>query len=298
MHNLKTAEAFVEVVRLGSFAAAARRLNLSTSSISRLVNDLEDWLQTPLLRRTTRQLTLTDAGELYFERCRQIVSDWNDLGVQARTSNHKPRGKLHIAGAAYPMRLRIAPHLPRFLQLYPDVQLELHLHDKAMDLVGEGIDVAIRIGALEDSSLIARKCGEVRLQLVASPGFLDRRGLPQSLDDLPSFPCLVDMTASHGRRWPIGRRVHVDGPLAANDGEIIRTMALAGLGIAILPDFFVETDIAEGRLIHLFKDALDERIGLYTLLPVRKQITPAARAFADFIAMCLAKKTITADLTP
>ena len=288
MHNVKAMEAFVEVIRLGSFAAAARRLNLSTSSISRLVNDLEDWLQTPLLRRTTRNLTLTDAGEIHLQTCKQIVTAWNDLGEQARTCAGTPRGKLHIAGAAYPMRLRIAPLLPRFLQLYPKVQLELHLHDNPLDLVGEGIDVAIRIGALEDSSLIARKCGDIYLKLVASPGFLKRHGSPQSLGELPSFPCLVDRTARLGSRWPIGRPVQVDGPVLANDGEIIRQMALAGLGIALLPDFFVERDIENGCLVDLFEDQLDERLGIYTLLPVRKQITPAARAFADFIAKSLA----------
>lgn len=290
MHNVKAMQAFVQVVEHGSFAAAARQLKMSTSSVSRLVIDLEDWLRTPLLRRTTRSLTLTDAGEMYLERCRHLVSAWSDLGEDARVYTDRPRGKLHIAGAAYPMRLRIAPLLPRFLDLYPELQLELHLHDKPVDLVAEGVDVAIRIGALDDSSLIARKCGDVRLKLVASPVFLERQGAPQSLDDLPSFPCLIDMTTRQGRRWPIGRRIPVDGPVAANDGEIIRRMALAGLGISLLPDFFVETDIAEGHLVDLFADELDERIGIYTLLPVRRQITPAARAFADFIAESLAGK--------
>ena len=204
MHNVKAMQAFVEAVERGSFAEAARRLKLSTSSVSRLVSDLEDWLRTPLLRRTTRSLTLTDAGELYLERCRHIVSAWNDLGEDARASTNTPRGKLHIAGAAYPMRLRIAPLLPHFLDLYPDVQLELHLHDKPVDLVVEGVDVAIRIGALDDSSLIARKCGDVRLILVASPAFLERQGSPQSLDELPSFPCLIDLTARQVIVGPLG----------------------------------------------------------------------------------------------
>jgi DNA-binding transcriptional LysR family regulator len=284
MHNVKTMKAFVEVARHGSFAAAARHLKLSTSSVSRLVIDLEDWLQTPLLRRTTRSLTLTDAGERYLERCQGIVAAWDDLRKDAKAHTELPRGWLHIAGAAYPMRKRIAPLLPQFLANYPEVKLQLHLHDKPVDLIAEGIDIAIRIGELEDSSLIARKCGDVAIKLTASPAFLSRHGSPQSLDELPSFPCLVDTTPRHGHRWPIGRRINVDGPVAANDGEIVRQMTLAGLGISFLPDFIVEDDIAQGRLVDLFTKALNERIGIYTLLPVRRQITPAARAFADFIA--------------
>ncbi len=284
MYNVKAMKAFVEVAKLGSFAAAARHLKLSTSSVSRLVIDLEEWLQTPLLRRTTRNLTLTDAGERYLERCTVIVTAWDDLGKDAKTRTAQPRGRLHIAGAAYPMRKRIAPLLHGFLSAYPDVQIHLHLQDKPVDLVSEGIDVAIRIGELDDSSFIARKCGEVALRLTASPKFVEQHGVPKSLEDVPSFPCLIDTTPRHGRRWPIGRRVNVDGAVTANDGEIIRQMTLAGLGLSLLPDFFVEDDIVEGRLVSMFPDYLSETIGIYTLLPARRQITPAARVFADFVA--------------
>jgi DNA-binding transcriptional LysR family regulator len=283
MYNVKTMKAFVEVARQGSFAAAARRLKLSTSSVSRLVIDLEEWIQTPLLRRTTRSLTLTDAGEWYLARCEEIVSAWENLGKDAMARTATPRGRLHIAGAAVPMRKRIAPLLPHFLGKYPDVKLELHLADKPVNLIAEGIDIAIRVGDLEDSSMIARKCGEISLKLTASPAFLAQQGEPKTLDDLPSFPCLVDMTPRSGRRWAIGRRMPVDGSVAANDGEIIREMTLAGLGVSLLPDFFVEDDIKEGRLTNLFADELDEQVGIYTLLPVRRQVTPAARAFADFV---------------
>jgi DNA-binding transcriptional LysR family regulator len=283
MHNVKAMKAFVEVTRLGSFAAASRRLKLSTSSVSRLVMDLEDWFQTPLLRRTTRSLTLTDAGVRYFARCEEIVAAWESLGRDAMARTATPQGKLHVAGAAIPMRKRIAPLLPHFLGQNPDVKVELHLADKPVDLIAEGIDIAIRIGELEDSSMIARKCGEISLKLTASPAFLAQLGEPKTLDDLPSFPCLVDLTPRSGRRWAVGRRIPVDGPVAANDGEIIREMTLEGMGISLLPDFFVEDDIAQGRLTNLFADELDERVGIYILLPVRRQITPAARAFADFI---------------
>lgn len=283
MHNVKAMKAFIEVAERGSFAAAARHLKLSTSSVSRLVIDLEDWLQTPLLRRTTRHLTLTDAGEQYLDRCRAIVSAWDNLANDANARTEQPRGRLHVAGAAYPMRKKIAPLLPGFLNAYPNVQIDLHLQDEAVDLVAEGIDVAVRIGELDDSSFIARKCGEVALRMTASPDFVQQHGMPSALDEVPSFPCLIDMTPRHGNRWPIGRRVNVDGAVTANDGEIIRQMTLAGLGISLLPNFFVDDDLADGRLVELFAGELVETIGIYTLLPARRQITPAARAFADFM---------------
>lgn len=283
MHNVKAMKAFVEVAERGSFAAAAHHLKLSTSSLSRLVIDVEDWLQTPLLRRTTRQLTLTDAGEQYLNRCRAIISAWDDLANDARARTEQPRGRLHVAGAAYPMRKKIAPLLPDFLNAYPNVQIHLHLQDEVVNLVAEGIDVAVRIGELDDSSFIARKCGEVALRMTASPEFIQQHGLPKTPDEVPSFPCLIDMTPRHGSRWPIGRRVNVDGVVTANDGEIIRQMTLAGLGISLLPNFFVDDDLADGRLVELFADELVETIGIYTLLPARRQITPAARAFADFM---------------
>ena len=283
MHNVKSMKAFVEVVERGSFSAAARHLKLSTSSLSRLVAELEDWLGVPLLRRTTRRLTLTDAGERYLDRCRAIVSAWDELGSEARASTKDVRGKLHVAGAAYPMRKKIAPLLPGFLHAYPSVQVHLHLQDEVVDLVEERIDIAIRIGELQDSALIARRCGGVSLRMTASPAFVKQRGQPANFDEVPSFPCLIDMTPRYGNRWPVGRRVAINGTMAANDGEIIRQMTLAGLGISLLPDFFVEEDIVNGNLVDLFPGEVVEELGIYTLLPVRRQITPAARAFVDYL---------------
>ena len=195
-----------------------------------------------------------------------------------------PSGTLTLAAAAYPMRNRIAPLLPSFLTAYPEVRLNLLLDDKPVDLVDDGVDVAIRIGRLADSSMIARKCGEVAVRLTAAPSFLAKSGTPRSLDELPSYPCLVDTVPAHGAHWPIGRRIAVNGPVTANDGEIIRDMTLAGLGISYLPDFFVDDDIAAGRLTSLFADELDERVGIYALFPGRRQVTAAARAFVDYLA--------------
>lgn len=291
MNDLKAMRIFVEVARRGSFAAAARSTGLSTSSVSRLVRDLEDQLDTSLMRRTARSVTLTDAGEQFLERCADIVSAVDDLQIDARAMNDHPKGMLNVAAAAYPARKMIAPLLPKFLERYPDVQLNMHLQDQPVSLIDEGIDVAIRIGQLADSSMIARKCCEITLRLTASPSCLERHGLPKTIDELPSFPCLVDTTSSHGRRWPVGRSLNVNGPIAANDGEIIHQMTLAGLGISLLPNFFVDDDIDNGNLISLFADDIDETIGMYLLFPSHRQLSSAARVFMDFMAEQLNKKT-------
>jgi DNA-binding transcriptional LysR family regulator len=284
MDQVKTMRAFVEVARRGSFASAAKHLAISTSTASRLVMELEDWLGAPLLRRTTRSLSLTDAGESYLERCADIVEATDNLQRDAEALAEQPRGRLNVTTAAFLMRTRIAPLLPAFLEQFPDVRLALDLQDKPVDLVGEGIDVAIRIGHLADSAMIARKLGEISMRLTASPAFLEKYGTPESLDALPSYPCLVDTIPTHGGRWPIGRRIKVEGPVSANDGDLIRQMALAGLGISYLPDFHVEDDIVAGRLVSLFAGEIDDPIGIYALYPARKQITAAARAFVEFLA--------------
>lgn len=291
MNDLKAMRTFVEVAKQGSFAAASRTLGSSTSSVSRLVLELEDWLGTPVLRRTPRNVALTNAGEQFLERCVEIVNAADDLQKDAHALTDQPRGKLNVAAAAYPARKRIAPLIPDFLERYPEVSLNLQLQDKPTDLIGEGIDVTIRIGHLADSSMIARKCGEVAIQLTASPQFLEEHGTPTSLDALPSYPCLIDMTPSHGRRWPIGRRISVNGPVIANDGDIIRQMTLAGLGISLLPDFFVDEDIAAGRLINLFADEIGERVGIYLVYPSTRKITAATRAFIDFMAEHLGRSS-------
>jgi DNA-binding transcriptional LysR family regulator len=285
MNQIKTMRAFVEVARRGSFASAAKQLGISTSSASRLVMELEDWLGTPLLRRTTRRLTLTDAGEQYLERCADIVEATDNLQRDAEALAERPRGRLNVTAASFLMRSRIAPLLPEFLEQYPDIRLDLDLRDKPIDLIGEGIDVAIRIGHLADSAMIALKLGEIRLRLTASPAFLDEYGAPETLDTLPSYPCLVDTIPAHGGRWPIGRRIKVEGRVSANDGDIIRQMTLAGLGISYLPDFHVDDDIAAGRLVSLFADETGDPVGIYALYPARRQITGAARAFVDFLAI-------------
>lgn len=285
-------QAFVEVAKNGSFAAASVSLNMSTSSVSRLVNDLEEWLETPLLRRSTRQISLTDAGTRYLAQCRAIVDAWDSLQQDAKGDASEPRGMLRVAGAAYSVRRMVAPHIPEFLQSYPEIQVHLDLFNEAIDLVAEAADVALRLGNPGNNSLIAKKCGDVELHLTASPAFAADHGLPNSLIELASFPCLLDTTPKGESHWPIEIGAELDYVFHANDGEIIRNMAIAGMGISMLPSFLVEEDIAEGRLLRVLPNEVTNSLAAYIVLPERRQILPAARAFADFMSARIRASTI------
>jgi DNA-binding transcriptional LysR family regulator len=284
LDTLRNMQAFVEVARAGSFVAAAGRLGVSTSSISRLVSDLEAWLKVPLFRRTTRRLSLTDPGRLYLARCAAIVAAADDLKRDAEALSETPRGSLRVTAAASPARYLIAPRIPAFLAAHPAVKLRFDLRDQPIDIVGEGMDLAIRIGRLEDSALVARRIGETRLMLTATPGFLARHGRPAAPGDLGALPCLVDTVPTRGARWFPDQGLAVDGPVFANSGEMIRALTLAGQGLSLLPDFFVREDVGAGRLVSLMEERFGAAIGIYAVFPPRGQITAAARAFVDFIA--------------
>jgi DNA-binding transcriptional LysR family regulator len=283
MNELQAFRTFAEVARQGSFAAAAKSLGISTTSVSRVIKELEDWLGTPVLRRTPRAVALTDPGEQLLEHCVDIIGATDLLRNNAREWMDEPSGTLRIAAAPFPARRRIAPILPDYLERYPGVRLELLLDDRPADIIAEGIDVAVRFGVLENSSLKARKCGEFELVLTASPAFIEKNGTPSSLNNVPSYPCLVDSVPGYGRRWPVGRRINVDGPVVANDGDFIRQVTIAGMGISLLPKFFVEDDLADGRLVELFPGQIDVRFGMYCVYQSTGKITAAARAFIDFM---------------
>ncbi|MEM7718042.1 MAG: LysR family transcriptional regulator [Pseudomonadota bacterium] len=282
MYNVRAIKAFVAVAERGSFAAAATHIGMSTSSLSRLVNDLEAWLDLTLLRRSTRHVTLTKAGEHFLGKCQSIVTAWSDLETDARKIGREPGGTLTIAGASYSVRQLLAPHIPSFLEAYPGVSIRLDLRNDHVDLVAASTDVAFRLGEPRDLSVVAKKCGEVPLAMTASPAFLQSHGKPEKLGDLPDFPCLLDSTSRAEYHWPSVSGSTLNFAFEANDGEIIRRMTLDGLGVSMLPAFFVERDVQKGRLVRLFRDQLDAALGVYFVMPERRQILPTARTFVDF----------------
>ncbi|WP_355661462.1 LysR family transcriptional regulator [Halomonas salifodinae] len=289
MDTLKAMRVFLAVVEHQGFAPAARALGLSTSAVSRSVMELEDWLGTQLLRRTTRRLSLTPEGRFYLARIQPLVGGVEELKDLAERRQGEPEGLLRVTAPPYVSRAWLQALLPEFLARYPRIRLELTVLDRVVDLVAEGYDLAVRVGYLDDSSLIARRLAEMCLALVASPGYLARHGRPDHWRELKQHNCLVDTVAGYGNRWPFregkrSRAVTVGGNLSVNSGPLCRDLAIAGVGLTLLPRFMVAQALADGRLVSLFDGAIDFRAGIYLVYPQRRHGSPALRCFVDFLA--------------
>ncbi|MGK0176853.1 MAG: DNA-binding transcriptional LysR family regulator [Lentimonas sp.] len=283
MDKSETFKTVNEVARLGSFSRAAEKLNRSTSSVSRQVSEFEQWIGVPIFQRTTRQVSLTNAGEFFIDRLQDIVLDIESLREDAATLVETVRGRLRITSALFYTQRCITPHLKGFLEKYPELQLEFELSHTTTNIIGEGIDLAIRIGRLSDSSLISRKIGDVRLLLTASPEFLARYGMPKEPLDLTELPCLVDTVPAYGKNWPIGGKTRVSAVIEANNGEMIRDLTLQGLGISFLPDFFVADDLESGKLVQILAEFEPDKVGVYAVYPPRHQVSSSARVFVDWL---------------
>jgi DNA-binding transcriptional LysR family regulator len=278
---------FTEVAKQQGFSAAARKLHLSTTAVSRYVRELEDWLSVELLHRTTRHLSLTDAGHAYFDRCMRILDEIDTLEKTSKDLLESPRGRINVTAPVFMGRRFLGPLLPRFLEIYPDVQLNLQLVDRYVNMVDEGFDVVIRIAKPIDSNLVSRKLGESRMVLVAAPAYLTRYGMPATVEDLQKHNCIVDSVADYQERWPLidnGKpvRVRVANNVSINNGELVRELALEGLGITLLPDFFVVEDLREGRLTVVLKNAVNKKTAISVVYPRGRYLSSNVRVFLDF----------------
>ncbi len=288
MNTLKAMEVFVAVAEHQAFAQAARALNLSATAVSRHIQELEDWLGVELLRRTTRKVSLTEAGRRHLSKCQSIVNDVRALHADAHEKDIEPSGTLRLTAPAFIAKKLLAELLPSYLNTYPKVELDLLAIDREIDLVAEGFDLALRIGELADSTLIARKVRDVSLYLVASPEYLRVHGSPAHLSDLAGHNCLVDTVPRYGDRWPLRdasfkKHFRARGNVRVNSGEIIESMVLNGMGIAYLPDFFVFKHLAEGRLTRLLKDVRTPVLGMYLVYPQTHHVSRKLRTFVDFL---------------
>ena len=236
MDRLAALESFARVAETGSFSAAARALNLSKSLISRQVSALEAELGARLISRTTRSLTLTEAGRGYYEQVARILAQMEEADLSVSQLQATPRGKLRVNAPMSFSLLRLAPVLPDFLALYPEIDVDVAMNDRRVDLMEEGFDLAIRIGRLADSSLVARKLGPMQRIVCASPAYFAERGLPKVPADLRTHACLCYSNADTVDEWrfsePDGRpiTVEVKGRVRANNGDLLRLAALRGLG--------------------------------------------------------------------
>ena len=291
MDTFRHLEAFTAVVAHGSFVQAADHLGLSKSVVSRLVQELEASLGTRLLHRTTRSLSLTDAGTAYHERCRQILEDLAEANAEASARATQPVGRLRINAPLSFGNLHLAPLWGEFMKLYPEVELDITLTDRVVDLVDEGFDLGVRIGRLQASSLVSRRLASDRLILCASPLYLRRAAPITELDDLTRHSVMAYSWLAMGETWafegPQGqtRQITVHPRLRTNSGDTCRSVALAGQGVILQPAFLVGEDVRTGRLIEILPQWQAPRLDIHAVYPSRRHVSGKVRAMVDFLVL-------------
>jgi len=281
--------AFVRSVDGGGFSAAARELGLTPSALSKLVTRLEDRLGARLLQRTTRRLQLTPEGEAFYVRSRRILADMDEAEAEVVAAGVRPTGLLRLhCGSAFGMH-QLAPAIPLFLERHPGVELDITISDEPLVGLGEGVDLAIRIGALDESSMVARRICNLERVICAAPAYLERCGTPRTPDDLQQHNCLWITSLPVLRRWPFDtddgiRVVHIDGNVVANSAETVLLLALAGVGITRLTDVIVGDAIRRGELVPILSDWHHvEPVPLYATYPSGRNLSPKIRAMVDFL---------------
>lgn len=281
---------FARVAESGSLTKAARDLGLAKATVSKRLAELEQGLGVALIARTTRRMGLTEAGERVLRRAQRMLEEAEGAREDAGEARAAPRGRLKVsAPVSFALRY-IAPVLPEFFAAYPEISLDLRLADRAVDLIGEGYDAAVRISALEDSSLTARKLAPVRLHVVGAPGYLAARGTPKRPEDLALHACFRYANQAEGSLWkfegPGGAKAQtrVEGPLVFDNGDSIMPALCAGVGLALLPDFMVWEDIRAGRLVPVMSDWRAGDLTLHVLTAPGRNIPRKVRVFSDFLA--------------
>jgi len=286
--DLSRIRAFVQVFDAGGFSAAARQHGRSKALLSKYVTDLEDHLGVRLMNRTTRKLSLTEAGEVYYREASQLLQQLDDLDATISDQTAAPRGLIRVSAPRNLGETTLAPAIFAFLARNPMVSVDLRLEDRFVDLVDEGIDVALRISVLADSSLIARKIAEIRHIICASPTLLASAGVPASGEALRNLPCILDTNMPSHANWRFsdqGRQysVHVSGPARVNSPVAGMEAALAGLGFAVVPFYLAEPMIAAGRLVPVLEDQMLEGASLQAVYPHRRHLAGKVRALIDHL---------------
>lgn len=298
MDRFAELKAYCQVVSNGSFSAAARQLGVATSSVTRLVDALEQRLGAPLLNRSTRSLTLTDSGRAYFDHAAHILAALDEADDAASGRDAEPAGVLRIAAPVTLAIRYIAPLLPALQRRHPRLELDLRLSDALTNMVDEAIDVAIRIGNPEQQpNLIARKLAGHQRHIVASPAYLARHPAPQTPDELGAHNCLLFAYGASRTTWrlrnaDLATEVEVGGGLQVNNSEMLRQAALGGLGLALLPGWLVRPDLEAGRLVAVLGEYQanpgEMDVGIYAVYPANRRGASKIRVFTDMLAEALA----------
>lgn len=294
MDRFADMQVYVSVVESGSISAAAERLNLAKSAVSRRLAELEARLGVSLIQRTTRRLNLTDSGRDYYTRCVAILADVEEAESAVSQAHGALRGRLKVALPLAFGLLHLAPLIQDFMAQHPDVRFELDFNDRQVDLMQEGFDLAIRIASLEDSSLIARRLAPIRHVVCASPRYLARHGTPRAAADLALHACLAYSNVRDPGLWnyrdPAGEpgQVRVPVRLAASSGEFLLRAAVADEGLVQLPTFYLHEALRTGQLVQLLADHAWPELAAYAVYPLTRHLSSRARALIDFLAERLA----------
>jgi DNA-binding transcriptional LysR family regulator len=280
-------EIFARIVSLGSMTAASQSLGISAAVVSKRMKKLEDRLGTRLLQRTTRQIALTEAGQDFYERVQTILEQVEEAEAAVTQRSSQVHGHLTISVPTSFGRMHLAPHLGPFLRDNAGLSIDLHSSDDFIDLVGDGYDLAIRIGALPDSSLVARRLAPIHRLLCASPDYLERHGEPKSLEELADHICLAAHNQDPWRlEGPNGTEIiRTQGILRSNSSEVIRSAVVAGIGIGLRSSWDVGDELRDGRLkVILPQYRASSQIGLYVVYPSRRFLPAKVRLFIDYLA--------------
>ncbi|ODN72593.1 LysR family transcriptional regulator [Methylobrevis pamukkalensis] len=282
-------QVFLRVVEAGSFSEAARRMRMTPSTVSKLIARTEARLGVRLIERSTRRLSLTAEGQLYYERSEALLGDLEEIERSVSRGAARPGGTVRVNASVAFGVIGIEPLLPAFWLAYPDIVVDLSLSDEIVDLFLDRTDVAFRTGPLADSGMMARKIGVAHRKIVAAPAYLERRGVPQTVEDLNHHACLGFNFRRSAPVWPLrqGSRTvdrAVTGPLIANSGEIVRRLAVAGAGLARLGDYHARDDIAAGRLVEVLADVVErDEEPIHAVCRSGPGLPRRVRAFLDFM---------------
>ncbi|MBN8942019.1 MAG: LysR family transcriptional regulator [Rhizobiales bacterium] len=290
MDRFTALKVFRQVVELGSFADAARRLKLSPAAISKNIGELEAHLGARLLNRTTRRLSRTEAGSHYYDYVVRILDELDEADAALRPMQHKPGGLLRVTAPTTLALMTLSAALPRFLALYPDLTVDLHMDSRRINLVEEGFDLAIRMSDnLADSSLIAKKLMTMQQVVCGAPAYFEKHGAPARPEALREHNCIKFSLSGHVDEWEFSRadtqlRVAVTGRYKATSSLAVRDALLAGFGVSLLPRLYVEDHLAEGALMTVLDDWTAVTSSVYAVYPSRRHVPAKVAAFIDFVA--------------
>ena len=297
MDKFEAMRVYCSVIEAGGFAAAAERIGISTSAVSRHVAQLEAHLNIRLLNRTTRRMSATNEGFAYFERCTQLLADLEETEASVSGIAVTPRGRLRLTAPIALATLRLAPAFAAFSRAYPEVTLDIVLSDNLADFAEEGLDLAIRVGRVGSDNLVARHIGETKLLAAAAPDYLARAGSPQLPGDLTRHTCLTYAYAANGNQAQFDGKngesvtVRITGPVNANNGMFLAEMAASGSGIVFAPCFILQPLIERGRLVRVLPDWDLRRLPIHAVYPTRRHLSAKVQAMTGFLGEWFASQT-------